>query len=730
MCIRHLCAWSFALSAGLFPQLNAISAERYFVPHTVNAESTYSAAAVMDVDRDGHSDIVCGGWWYRAPNWERHTVREVEMIRGRYDDYSALPLDVNGDGLLDLISCNYRSESLYWVEQPADSAGTWIKHVIEKPGPMETGRLVDINADGRLDVLPNGTGFAAWWELDRAGPPAPDHQPRWLRHELPSEIAGHGIGFGDVNGDGRLDLVGPDGWLEATPDQSNQPWTFRGEFHLDRDASIPILVTDVDADGDADLIWGRGHGTGLYWLEQSRNADNSRAWVRHPFDTSWSQPHTLLLADCDGDGVNELIAGKRYLGHEGKDLGENDPLAIYRYDFDRQTRTWRRHVVSEGGRIGWDLDPKAVDLDGDGDIDLVAPGRSGLYWLENRPADALLTSKDVGGEPAYEKHTDVMVYRGADGRLLPVQSPEDMGIRRGHILLGMQTAMGPMPDSSRRVPLDIQVCDEVVLDRYTRRRITYAAEAGDRVPAYLLIPKETQRPRPAMLCLHQTTSIGKDEPAGIGGLATLHYAAELADRGYVCIVPDYPSFGEYAFDFRKQGAGYSSGSMKAIWNNIRALDVLETLPEVDRTRIGCIGHSLGGHNSLFTAAFDLRIRAVVTSCGFTGFHEYYGGKLDGWTGDRYMPRIRDVYGCDPDRVPFDFHEVLAAIAPRSIFVSAPLKDANFAVDGVVKVLDEVKKVYVLDGAADRLTVTYPNCEHSFPDDVRNQAYEWLDHQLR
>jgi dienelactone hydrolase len=725
-----MCTWGLIVAVSLIQHLQAASAERCFETHTVNADSTYSAAAVLDVDRDGRSDIVCGGWWYRAPNWERQRVREVEMIRGRYDDYSALPLDVNGDGRLDLISCNYRSESLYWVEQPADASAAWTKHVIDKPGPMETGRLVDINADGQLDVLPNGTGFTAWWKLDRASLSEPSQEPRWLRHDLPSEIAGHGIGCGDVNGDRRMDLVGPDGWLEATPEQPDHPWTFHGEFHLDRDASIPILVTDVDADGDADLIWGRGHSTGLNWLEQRRNGDNSRTWVRHPIDTSWSQPHTLLLADCDGDGINELIAGKRYLGHEGKDLGEFDPLVIYRYTYEPEARTWRRHAVSEGGRVGWDLDPKAADLDGDGDLDLVAPGRSGLYWLENRPVADSSCRKEIGGEPAYEKHSDVMVYLDENGNLLPVRTPEEMGIRRSHILLGMQAAMGPLPDPSRRVPLDMQVRDEVVLDRHIRRHITFAAEAGDRVPAYLLIPKTTQTPRPAMLCLHQTTSIGKDEPAGIGGLATLHYAAELADRGYVCIVPDYPSFGEYAFDFSKQGAGYASGSMKAIWNNIRALDVLETLPEVDRTRIGCIGHSLGGHNSLFTAAFDLRIRAVITSCGFTGFHDYYGGKLDGWTPDRYMPRIRDVYRKDPDRMPFDFHEVLAAIAPRSVFVSAPLNDANFAVDGVVKVVDEVKKVYVLDGAPDRLMATYPACEHSFPDDVRQQAYEWLDRQLR
>jgi len=157
----------------------------------------------------------------------------------------------------------------------------------------------------------------------------------------------------------------------------------------------------------------------------------------------------------------------------------------------------------------------------------------------------------------------------------------------------------------------------------------------------------------------------------------------------------------------------------------------ETLPEVDSDRIGCIGHSLGGHNTLFTAAFDVRILAVVTSCGFTAFHSYYEGDLAGWTSDRYMPRIRDEYGNGPDRVPFDFHEGLAAIAPRSIFINAPVSDSNFDVNGVRKVIAESEKAFaVYGGVGARLQVRYPDSGHDFPVEIRAEAYQWLEEQLQ
>ncbi len=344
----------------------ACSEEVKFRVHLLNAQSQFSAGAVFDVNRDGKLDVFSGGFWYEAPDWKKHTVREVEMIGDRYDDYSNLPLDVNGDGWTDVISVNYRSKSLYWVEHPGKSLGVWKKHIIDKPGASETGRLVDVDGDGQLDVLPNGMNFAAWYSYSVQRKDDGTSATSWQRHDLPPQIVGHGIGFGDVNGDGRADLVGSKGWLEAPKDRRSGDWQWHDEFKLDSGASIPVVVTDVDRDGDADLVWGNGHSLGVYWLEQTTTA-GKRSWKRHVVDDRLSQAHSLLMADIDGDGRDDLIAGKRYFGHGGKDPGERDPLAIYWYQYDAKKQTWRRHVVSQGGIVGMDLDPKAFDVDGDGD---------------------------------------------------------------------------------------------------------------------------------------------------------------------------------------------------------------------------------------------------------------------------------------------------------------------------------------------------------------------------
>ena len=333
---------------------------------------------------------------------------------------------------------------------------------------------------------------------------------------------------------------------------------------------------------------------------------------------------------------------------------------------------------------------------------------------------------------SYPDHSKLLVLRDATGAEQPVTNAQQWSQRAAHIRRGMEQAMGPLPDLARKVPLNIQRMTEEDTPKYTRIKIHFQAEEGDRVPAWLLIPKQLPASglAPAMLCLHQTVSIGKDEPAGLGGKPSLHYAHELAERGYLCIVPDYPSFGEYAYDFKKQGSHYASGSMKAIWNNIRAVDVLETLPQVDRSAIGVIGHSLGGHNSLFTAVFEPRLKAVVTSCGYTPFHDYYGGKVAGWTSDRYMPRIRDAYENNADKLPFDFYEVLAAIAPRGIYSCSPTRDSNFDIAGVRKAIAGAGQVYELLGAKDRLVLDAPEAEHDFPEPQRRAAYEWLDKMLK
>ncbi|MBL9151218.1 MAG: neutral/alkaline non-lysosomal ceramidase N-terminal domain-containing protein [Verrucomicrobiales bacterium] len=333
---------------------------------------------------------------------------------------------------------------------------------------------------------------------------------------------------------------------------------------------------------------------------------------------------------------------------------------------------------------------------------------------------------------AYPDHANLLVLRDASGRETPITTPEQWAQRVAHIRAGMQQAMGPLHDTARWAPLEVETVSEEKTPAYLRKKIRFSAEAGDQVPAWLLIPN--QRPAggkmPAMLCLHQTTAIGKDEPAGLGGLPSLHYAHELAERGYVCLVPDYPSFGEYPYDFKTQGAHRSSGSMKAIWNNLRAVDLLVSLPEVAADRIGVIGHSLGGHNALFTAVFDERLKAVVSSCGFTPFHDYYGGKVAGWTSDRYMPRIRDVYENNADKIPFDFYEVVAALAPRGFFSNSPLKDSNFDIGGVRKAFAKAGEVFALHQAADRLKLVTPDAPHDFPDAERQAAYAWLDGLLK
>ena len=707
-----------------------------FHRHVINAESEVLAGAAFDVNHDGKLDVVAGGYWYEAPSWKKHFLRNVEVIGGRPDGYAHQPIDLNADGWTDLVTVNWRSRSLKWIEHPGAALADgkeWKATVIATPGASESGRLVDVDGDGRLDILPNGAGFASWWESRREATSDGHSALSWVRHELPRPLAGHGLGFGDINGDGRGDVVGRLGWAEAPPDRRTGNWVWHADFDLDP-ASIPILVVDVDGDGDNDVVWSRAHHYGVYWLEQTGPKDDQTPWVKHVIDTSWAGAHAPLWEDLDGDGRNELIVGKRYLAHEGRDPGEYDPMASYRYEYHRETRTWKRWLVSYDEGVGFGLDPKAVDLDGDGDRDLLCAGRHGLYWLENRgQSSAGVTAAGARGPgrfPSYDDHRNLLVVKDDAGREEPVKTPFDWGRRRMHILAAMESVLGPLPESQWRVPLDVRVLAETATDSYVRRKITYASDPDERVPAYLLIPRQGRSRGPAMLCLPDAVSAGKDEPIGLGGRASLHYADELARRGYVCLVPDYPSFGEYDYDFKERGKAYASGSMKAVWNHIRGLDLLESLPEVNVNRIGAMGHGLGGLNALLTAAFDYRVAAVASSCGFTSFPRYRGGGLADWAGDRFMPRIGRVYHNDAARIPFDFADVIATLAPRPVFVSAPIRDPGRDIQGVKDALAGASEVYRFKKVAGSLKAVHPDTIDEFPIEVRNEVYAWLDGHLR
>ena len=383
--VVHFFGVCLTLISGLSLPAWCLGDDLAFSRHVINADSEFLAAAVFDVNKDGKLDIVCGGSWYEGPTWKKHFLRNVEIKGGRPDGYAHQVLDVNGDGWLDLITVNWRTSSVRWIEHPGANLAKgeeWKSHVIDVPGPSETGRLIDLLGDGTPVILPAGSNFAKWYELEKKPNPQGGFTPNWISHLLPRELIGHGLGSGDINGDGRMDIVGRNGWAEAPKDPRTGRWIWHPDFDLEQ-ASIPILVVDVDGDGLNDIVYTRGHDFGIYWLKQTRTKDNQIQWTKHAIDSSVPGCHAPLWVDLDGDGKKELVLGRRYLAHEGKDPGEYDPQAAYRYQYEPKTRTWRRWLISYNDGIGFGVDPKAVDLTGSGKLDLVCGGRHGLYWLEN-----------------------------------------------------------------------------------------------------------------------------------------------------------------------------------------------------------------------------------------------------------------------------------------------------------------------------------------------------------
>jgi hypothetical protein len=348
------------------------------------------------------------------------------------------------------------------------------------------------------------------------------------------------------------------------------------------------------------------------------------------------------------------------------------------------------------------------------------------------------------GQGARLDRTNLLEYRAPSGEIRPVRTVADWKSRRAQIVDAAQSIMGPVPGPEKRAPLDVAVEEEKDFGAYVRRLITYASEPGSRTPALLFIPKAAFEPGarlPGALALMGTGGYRlADHPPQTETAAMPHLGERLASRGIVAIAPAYPTLGfgarqhlrtEYAPDFK--ALGYESGTMKAIWDNMRALDLLESLPFVRRGGFGTIGHSLGGHNSIYTAVFDERISAIVSSCGFDSFVDYYSDVTPsvwlpgrGWTQDRYMPKLG---GMRPADIPFDFHELTGALAPRAFFVNAPVGDGNFKWRSVDRVTAAAARIYQLFGVPNLIRVVHPDAGHDFPPDVLDEALVWLDTHL-
>ncbi len=361
------------------------------------------SVAVADFNKDGKLDILSAEYWYEAPAWTKHKIRDIPFNGNYIDNFSDLPLDVDGDGYTDVVQIAYFARRIVWLKNPGKGRGPWIENEIDAIGPTEFAFLVDLNNDGKAqEVLPQFTGTVgaplSWYEV-QAG--------KWVKHVVSTQSYGHGIGAGDVNGDKRNDIITPQGWLEAPADvRATGNWTLHATdwSQLPPGPAAPaaappapsaapqapprpaeyafMYVIDVNKDGRNDVVTTMAHSYGVLWFEQTPDGQ----WMRRMIDNTWANSHSSAMADLNADGQLDFVAAKRYFGRNGNDPGEREPMGIYWYEFrpgPKDSVEWIRHIVDYGGRAGGGLQMVVEDIDGDGDRDVVAGGKTGLFLSEN-----------------------------------------------------------------------------------------------------------------------------------------------------------------------------------------------------------------------------------------------------------------------------------------------------------------------------------------------------------
>ncbi len=366
-----------------------------FVMHRVGTFRS-ETCGVGDFNNDGKIDIVAGPYLYFAPDWKPLKIRELEgkvdeQGRGYYWDFMNAPLDVDGDGLLDVVSCSWHGKRSEWYRNTGGAAGLWPRTVIEKNGHFEHGELWDIDGDGKAqEVLPSVAG-TIWYETAKTA----SGKQQLIKHVISKKTLAWGCGVGDVNGDGRPDVLRPDAWFEAPSDCRNGTWKEHplAVGHIEEgksDHTPQIFTCDVNGDGLNDIVTSSAHKHGIFWYQQVPVGSSIR-WKQHVIDASWSQAHSLALADVDGDGDKDLITGKRFFAHNGRDPDGGGKLGVYWYELKQEqakrdpTRAWKKHVISFDAGIGSGMNIPVVDLDKDGDLDFVVTGKwGGPVWFENK----------------------------------------------------------------------------------------------------------------------------------------------------------------------------------------------------------------------------------------------------------------------------------------------------------------------------------------------------------
>jgi hypothetical protein len=360
-----------------------------FKPQQLTVDAN-EGVALADIDGDKKIDVVAGRNWYAAPDFVARPLRSIADWNGYVESNGDFTCDVNGDGRIDVVAGSFIPTKVYWYENPGGEAlklgQLWKQHLLidTKQSQNEISFLRDLDNDGKPEWITNSWNRknpVLVWQLETK-----EKKPTAARQLVGADGQGHGMGFGDINNDGLPDIVTATGWYQRPEkDIWAKPWKFHNDWDLGS-ASCPILVRDLNGDGKQDLIWGKGHDYGLYWweaIESESGRDAKLKFKQHLIDDRFSQPHAIHFADLDGDGVDELISGKRVRAHNGNDPGGKELPCLYYYRWDKSKQTFQKFVIDEG-HIGTGLQIRTGDLNSDQRIDIVVAGKDGTWILFNQ----------------------------------------------------------------------------------------------------------------------------------------------------------------------------------------------------------------------------------------------------------------------------------------------------------------------------------------------------------